>query len=95
MRIKTPTKLVKMKLDELFNLMDKNNIALITPTNTDTDFVIKIDDEYYAVRKSKTLPPQFDDTFIAGSDEYGTINEYDENNNLIEYNSWQKSIKNC
>lgn len=84
MRIKTPTKPVKMKLNELFDLMDKNNIALVIPTNPDTEFVIRVDDEYYAIRKTKILPPQFDDVLIAGSNEYGTINEYDENNNLIE-----------
>lgn len=84
MRIKTPTKLVKMKLDELFNLMNKNNIMITTGRNPDSEFIIKIDDEYYCVRRTETLPPQFDDVLIAGSNEYGTINEYDENNELIQ-----------
>ena len=84
MRIKTPTKPIKMKLDELFNLMNKNNITISTSRNPDSEFIIKIDDEYYAVRRTETLPPQFDDVLIAGSNEYGAINEYDENNNLIE-----------
>ena len=52
MRIKTPTKLVKMKLDELFNLMNKNNITITTSRNPDSEFIIKIDDEYYCIRKT-------------------------------------------
>ena len=74
-----PSKKQMELINRLSEFMEGNNMLFCASASPDVDFVLKIDDDCFAIQNSQVFPINTDDVGFARCSSLGMILVYDEN----------------